>query len=595
MAGMDKDRYVAVIDQDKVTDEVRDIATKYDPLNRSGRGEGFHVDDDGELHIDDENVMEEHRLIEKKIPNDAVKILRLPVEEGQLVHQYGENSFRLYELPAPVEGQVVGLLGRNGVGKSTALQILAGLLTPNLGGYDEQPAMDDVIDRFRGTAIQNHLEAVRDGEVDAAYKPQQVDRIPDQHSGTVHDLLAENDEQDRLDELAAALEIETVLDRSLDDLSGGELQRVAVAATLLQDADLYLVDEPSSYLDIGQRLSLAELLREVAADGAKVVVVEHDLAALDLLADTVHLLYGEPGGFGVVSNPLSVKNGINRFLEGELPDENLRIRDEAIDFHTRKERRVDTEQEILSFPAMEKSFDTFSLETAAGSIHEQEVLGVLGRNALGKTTFAKMLAGELQPDTATVDVAASISYKPQYIDTEFDGTVRMLLRQEADIHSQRFKTRIKNPFDLEQLYENRVQDLSGGELQRVGIAAALGRDADMYLLDEPSAYLDVDRRVQLAKQLRTFVEAEETACMVIDHDLMLLDYVADRSIVFHGEPGVEGRATAPLGAADGINRFLADIGITFRRDPDTGRPRANTPGSQKDEEQKDEEDFFAAD
>ncbi|MDY6768882.1 MAG: ATP-binding cassette domain-containing protein, partial [Candidatus Nanohaloarchaea archaeon] len=137
-------------------------------------------------------VMEEHTLIQKKIPNDAVKILRLPVEEGQLVHQYGENSFRLYELPAPVEGQVVGLLGRNGVGKSTALQILAGLLTPNLGDYDTDPALDEVIDRFRGTAIQNHLEALRAGEVEAAYKPQQVDRIPDQHSGTVRDLLQEN-------------------------------------------------------------------------------------------------------------------------------------------------------------------------------------------------------------------------------------------------------------------------------------------------------------------------------------------------------------------------------------------------------------------
>ncbi|MFC7193920.1 hypothetical protein ACFQL4_03500 [Halosimplex aquaticum] len=102
------EEYVAVIDQDEVTDEVRDIAVKYDPLNRSGR-EGFHVTEDGELHIDDSKVMAEHRLIEKKIPNDAVRIVPLPSASGQLVHQYGENGFRLHELPIPEEGSVVGL------------------------------------------------------------------------------------------------------------------------------------------------------------------------------------------------------------------------------------------------------------------------------------------------------------------------------------------------------------------------------------------------------------------------------------------------------------------------------------------------------
>ncbi|MDY6769202.1 MAG: ribosome biogenesis/translation initiation ATPase RLI [Candidatus Nanohaloarchaea archaeon] len=517
MDDLEKGKYIAIVDQDKVTDEVRDIATKYDPLNRSGRGEGFHVDDDGELHIDDENVMEEHRLIEKKIPNDAIKIVRLPTEEGQLVHQYAQNGFRLHELPAPVEGKVVGLLGRNGTGKSTALKILAGLLKPNLGNYDEDVSWDELIQQFRGTEIQNHLEALKEGEVEAAYKPQQVDRIPEENAGTVQELLEANDERNALDELVERLELDAVADRPLDELSGGELQRVAVAATLCKDADLYLVDEPSSYLDVGQRLNLARLLRDVAAE-RQVMVVEHDLATLDLLSDNIHILYGEPGGFGVVSNPMGVRNGINRFLEGMLPEQNLQIREASIDFHTRKERQVGEEADILSFPALEKAFDTFSLATEAGTIHEQEVVGILGRNALGKTTFAKMLAGALEPDSGSVPEQVDISYKPQYIDTDFDGTVRQLLSREADIYAQRFKTRIKNPFDLEPLYESDVESLSGGELQRVGIALALARDADLYLLDEPSAYLDVDRRVQLAKQLRTFVEKEETACVVVDHD-----------------------------------------------------------------------------
>ncbi|MDY6774141.1 MAG: ribosome biogenesis/translation initiation ATPase RLI, partial [Candidatus Nanohaloarchaea archaeon] len=572
MPELEKGRYIAVIDQDKVTEEVRDIATKYDPLNRSGRGEGFHVDDEGELHIDQENVMEEHRLIEKKIPNDAVRIMRLPTEEGQLVHQYDQNGFRLYELPAPVEGKVVGLLGRNGTGKSTALRILAGLLKPNLGDFEGERDWDEIIGEFRGQRIQNHLEALKEGEVEAAYKPQQVDRIPEGNKGTVQELLEENDGRGELENLMERLELEEIADRRLSELSGGELQRVAVAATLLKDADLYLVDEPSSYLDVGQRLKLARLLRETAEE-RKVVVVEHDLATLDLLSDNIHILYGEPGGFGVVSDPMGVRKGINRFLEGKLPEQNLQIREESIDFHTRKERQVEHE-EVLSFPPLEKSFSEFSLETSGGEVHEQEVVGILGRNALGKTTFAKMLAGALEPDGGEVPGSAAISYKPQYIDTDFEGTVRQLLSQEADIYSQRFKSRIKKPFDLEQLYESGVQDLSGGELQRVGIALALARDADIYLLDEPSAYLDVDRRVSLAKQIRGFVEKEETSCMVIDHDLLLLDYVSDRAMVFEGIPGKEGHGTEIRGAEEGINRFLETMEVTFRRDPETGRPRA---------------------
>ncbi|MDY6776633.1 MAG: ribosome biogenesis/translation initiation ATPase RLI [Candidatus Nanohaloarchaea archaeon] len=588
----DKGRYIAVIDQEKVNQEVRDIATKYDPLNRSGRGEGFHVTDGGELHIDQEEVMEEHRIIENKIPNEAIRILRLPTETGQLIHRYGENSFRLYELPTPVKGRVVGLLGRNGTGKSTALKILAGMIKPNLGDYDGEKTWDEIIGEFRGKEIQNHLEALKDGEIEAAYKPQHVDSIPEKHSGRVRQMLEENDETGRMDELVDDLGLEEILERELEELSGGELQRAAIAATLLKDADLYLVDEPSSYLDVGQRLNLARVLREAAEDG-RVLVVEHDLATLDLLSDNVHILYGDPGGFGVVSHPLSVKKGINRFLEGKLPKEDLQFREESIDFHTRKERSVEAADEVMEFPRLEKSFDSFHLETEAGEIHEQEVLGIFGRNALGKTTFARMLAGALEPDEGEVPENASISYKPQYIETGFDGTVRELLSREADIYSQRFKTRVKKPFDLEQLYESGVQDLSGGELQRVGIALALSRDADLYLLDEPSAYLDVDRRVSLAKQIRSFVENEETSCLLIDHDLLLLDYVSDRAMVFQGTPGKEGVGNSPESEEKGLNRFLSDMGITFRTDPETGRPRANKPGSQKDREQKEAGEYYA--
>ncbi len=586
-----KDRYAAVVDQDEVTDEVRDVAVKYDPLNQSGRNEGFHVTEDGELHIDDEKVMEEHRIVANRIPNDAIRIVRLPAERGELVHQYGENGFRLYELPAPGEGSVVGLLGPNGVGKTTALRILGGSLTPNLGRLDDPPDWDAVVRTFRGTGVQSYLETLRDGDVRAAYKPQRVDRLPERYDGPVRGLLDRRDDRGALAATADRLDLDGLLDRDVADLSGGELQRVAIAATVVADADVYLVDEPSSFLDVGHRLGVARTLRDLAED-ARVVVVEHDLVSLDVVADDVHVLYGEPGGFGVTSRPLSVRRGINQFLEGYLRGENVRIRESAVDFLRRPERSADDDA-LVEFPALEKSFPSFSLRVEPGEIRRGEVVGVLGRNALGKTTFVKLVAGVLDPDVGGIDADVSVSYKPQYVEPSFDGTVRELFEANVDVYARGFDAEIERPFDLDAVYDAEVADLSGGELQRVGVALALARDADLYLLDEPSAYLDVDRRVSLGAQLRGFVERTGAPCLVIDHDLLLLHYVADRAMVFEGEPGSAGVGRSPQPVRDGIDRFLETVGVTFRRDPNTGRPRANKPGSRKDREQKRTGNYYA--
>lgn len=588
-----KDRFVAIIDQDLVTEEVKDIALKYDPLNRSGGREGFHVTEEGELHIEDEAVIEEHSIVANKVPNDAIRIVRLPAERGQLVHQYGENGFRLYELPAPQEGRVVGLLGENGTGKSTALSILGGLLKPNLGAYDDEPDWEEVVQTFRGTAAQRYLEALRDGDVRATYKPQRVDRLAERYEGRVGDLLAERDERDAREEAVDRLDLDELLDRDVDELSGGELQRVAVAATVLVDADTYLIDEPSSYLDVGQRLTVGRALRDLA-ENRRVVVVEHDLVTLDLLADDVHVSYGEPGGFGVVSHPLSVRRGINAFLAGFLQAENVRIREDAIDFQRRPQRADRSGDVVLSFPELEQRFDGFSLRTESGEIRRGEVLGVLGRNGLGKTTFARLLAGDLDPDAGEVASVATVSYKPQYVQPSFEGSVEALFEREVNVRGPGFDARIRRPFDLDPLFDRDVDELSGGELQRASTALALARDADLYLLDEPSAYLDVDQRASLAGALRRFVERGDEACLVVDHDLLLLHYVADRTMVFEGEPGVQGVGRSPQSVDAGLNRFLARTGVTFRRDPDSGRPRANKPGSRKDREQKAAGDYFAA-
>lgn len=177
-----------------------------------------------------------------------------------------------------------------------------------------------------------------------------------------------------------------------------------------------------------------------------------------------------------------------------------------------------------------------------------------------------------------------------YLDEEFEFPVDRA--RVVDIHSQSFTRRIQDPFELEPLYDRSLGSLSDGELQRTGIALCLARDAELYLLDEPSAFLDVSRRVSLADKFHQFSKRTEHPVLVVDHDLFVINRVADRLIVFGAEPSRHGQASAPQAMRAGMNAFLPSLGITFRRDQRTGRPRVNKPGSQLDRRQKSRGEYY---
>ncbi|OYT53661.1 MAG: ribosome biogenesis/translation initiation ATPase RLI, partial [Candidatus Altiarchaeales archaeon ex4484_2] len=216
-----------------------------------------------------------------------------------------------------------------------------------------------------------------------------------------------------------------------------------------------------------------------------------------------------------------------------------------------------------------------------GVLYRSEVLGILGPNATGKTTFIKMLADVIKPDNREIGYNLKVSYKPQYIKPSAE-TVRCL----------KLKTYFIKKLNLAHLLESRLDELSGGELQRVAVADCLSQDADLYLLDEPSAYLDVEERLRLAKYLRRFSEDNETSVLVVDHDILLIDYLSDKLMVFSGKSGRHGGASESLSLRDGMNLFLKEMDVSFRRDLDSGRPRANKPDSVKDREQKKKGEYY---
>jgi len=532
----------------------------------------------------------------KRCPFKAISIVNLAEElSEEKIHQYGPNSYRLYRLPAPREKTVIGLLGRNGVGKSTVINILSGLLKPNLGRSPE-PSWDEVIEYFKGTALKEHFEKIASDELRVSVKPQAVYNLVNVWSGDGLTLLHMMDQRNVMRELISKLNLENAVNRPVSQLSGGELQRLSIAVAAAKDADIYFFDEPSSYNDVYQRLAVAEVIMDVAKTGKCVFVVEHDLTILDYLCDQVHIIYGEPGVYGVVSGIMSTRAGINAFLDGYLPEENVRFRDRKINFdvYAPREDKLDTVP-LLEYSELEKSYGSFRLKVAPGNLKLAEVVGVVGANALGKTTFLKMLAGVEKPDSGRISSLSKISYKPQYLSPPkgFQYVKELLDHVYGkDVTSTPEFNEIIVPLRVDKLFEKEISKLSGGELQKVAVVAALLQDADIYALDEPSAFIDAEDRVELAKIIQRYIRLKNRTAIVVDHDVQLIDIISDRMIIFSGEPSVSGFAGKPSNKEEGMNSFLKTLQITYRRDLSTGRPRINKPGSKLDRQQKEEGRYY---
>jgi ATP-binding cassette subfamily E protein 1 len=492
---------------------------------------------------------------------------------------------------------VLGLLGQNGIGKTTALKILSGETRLNLGNCENTIEWQEIIQHFRGSTLQEYFLKLSSGEFKVVHKPQYVDRIPGVFSGKVGDLLEKVDERDKMKLLSGHLQLKAVWDRTLDVLSGGELQTVAIAATICREADVYLFDEPSSYLDVKQRLQAARAIRSLIEDGKTVIVAEHDLAVLDYLSDQICVFYGIPGVYGIVSHVHGARIGINIYLQGFIPDENVRFRKEPIIFHVKPPAAgLTTGETLVKWDGIKKSYEEFELSATPGEAKQGEVVGIMGPNGIGKTTFVKILAGveKIGIGDESTQYGLVVSYKPQYISAEYKGTVEGLLKQigEEKFETSWYQSQILQPLNVQPLLERDVTELSGGELQKVAIAACLSRKAQLYLLDEPSAYLDVEERLSMARTIRRVVESQNVTALVVEHDVVAQDFIADRLIIFTGDPGVYGIANPPTNLRNGMNTFLKDMGITFRRDPSTKRPRVNKEGSKLDRYQKEIEEYY---
>ena len=587
---------VAVLDRDLCQPRKCGLeCIKYCPVNKSG-ADCIVLNEETKKAQIDEDICNGCGICVKVCPFDAITIINLASELAEdKIHQYGANLFRLYKLPTPKKGEVVGLLGRNGMGKSTVVNILSGSLKPNLGMYEDPPEWDSILKHYSGTELKGHFESIMRGDIRAAIKPQQVHHIAQMFNGTGKELVEKYDERGVADSLVRELNLENSMEQRLDEVSGGELQRIAIAVAASKDAEFYFFDEPSSYNDVFQRAGVARVIQGLAKIGKSVMVVEHDLTLLDFLSDYIEVLYGESAAYGIVSNVLSTKVGINVFLDGYLPNENVRFRDKKFSFDVSTSTdEFHSGVELVSYPRLEKRYAKFSVQIEAGSVKKGEILGIMGANALGKTTLMKMIAGVEEPESGKIGRGAKIAYKPQYLQNSSDAEVISVLDMANgnSVEGSQEEEQILEPLRIKKLYNKAINNLSGGELQKVAVAACLLQKAELYALDEPSAFLDVEDRIAVAKFLQKFVRSFGRSAIVIDHDLQFMDLVSDSMVIFEGQPGISGTATRPMPKSDAMNRFLRSLGISFRRDEKSLRPRVNKLESRLDKEQKEGGNFY---
>lgn len=576
---------IAILDRDLCTRKKCGYqCEKVCPVNRMGE-ECIVTEEDTQFPRINEFLCIGCGLCVKKCPVGAITIINIAGESGDPIYQYGVNSFRLYNLPLPREG-LCGIVGRNGIGKTTALNLLSGKLSPNFGQHDKEFSKPEILERLP-IATRRYFESEAETELKVSYKPQMVDKLRGAFTGTVEKLLKQMDERNAFQDAVEKFRLQKILKRKIAQLSGGELQKVSLAACFLKDASIYYVDEPCNYLDIEERLRTSLVLKDFA-EGRKMVVVEHDLAILDYMSDYIYIFYGEENGYGVSSGIKSTRAGINEYLSGFLKEENVRFRDREITFSKYSERETHTKSRF-SYSPLKKSFTGFEFSSDGGEIRKGEIVGIVGKNALGKSLFVKMLAGVEKPDEGAPG-EFKVAYKPQYIQPQPDTTVFQLFLSK-DIDAQVAET-AKRELELIKLMEKELTELSGGELQRVSIAYALSLKADIYLFDEPTAFMDVEQRLRFSDLLRRTIAETEKCAFVVDHDVVFVDSIAHRLMVFDGESSVQGHASSPLSKREGMNAFLHMAGITMRRDKDSRRPRINKPGSVLDREQREKNEYY---
>jgi len=486
-------------------------------------------------------------------------------------------------------GERIALVGPNGSGKTTILRVLAGREEPDAGtielagsarvGYLEQqpqfPAGHTVWDEAHD-ALRDLVSLARDAERLAAALAQAEDDVERRRLGERFDHLQhELHHRDaynldhKIERVLAGLDFPPETYRqNVEQLSGGQQNRLLLAKLLLEEPDLLLLDEPSNHLDIEATEWLESHLVE---SNQALILVSHDRYFLDKVADrTLELFRGTvdsyPGNYTAYQRQKAERLEVQRRTYEKQQTEISKMEDfvrrhhygqkhaQAEDRRKKLERieRVEPPREIASprmaFPEatrtgdivlrvehLAKAFDQPLFADLSFDILRGEKWGILGPNGSGKTTLLRCVLGRCQPDAGRTILGAGV--RPGYFDqlleclddeTQVLEAVRPPHKEFLDQQRRDLLARFGITGDLA---FQKVGSLSGGERNRVALARLAALDPNFLLLDEPTNHLDLWAREALEKAIRQF----QGTVLFVSHDRYFLNRVADRLLVV--EPG----------------------------------------------------------
>ena len=553
-------------------------------------------------------------------PFNAIRIINLPEQkQEEVVHRYSRNGFKLYRIIEIESNCVMSLIGKNAIGKSTIIDILSNKFLPNFEKFDKEinlkksnkknnSEIKEIVKHF-DEKMKNYFTKLYSNKIKLSIKEQKIKKSVSMYGNiNVRDYLEEMNIEfnERNTETFNDLELEELLDNNIKTLSGGELQKLLCWVTTTKDANFYIFDEPTNFLDIKQRIKVSKLIKSLVSENVYVLVIEHDLSMLDYVADKVNIIYGEGGSYGIVSkSSMTISEGLNQYLEGFIEKENTRFREEPFNLRTYNNLILDESKEkdnneniklnIVNYEEHLVKYENFELRIPDGNIKlDGSINIILGENATGKSTFMNYLSSKKD---------LGISHMPQHINIKMfqrkDKTYLTVMEImfhyiKKEYINPVFKSDIVKTLGIDKLENKYIDELSGGELQKVIICLTLGRPANIYLLDEPSSNLDIENRLECVKVIKKFVLNSKKCVFVIEHDIMIsvaLSQEKNSKILLVSKDNNKDNLikkcsiSQPMLSEEGINLFLQELDITMRLS-NHNRPRINKLNSQIDKKQR---------
>ena len=482
------------------------------------------------------------------------------------------------------KGDHVALVGPNGAGKSTLVNIITGVLEPDSGRVDLHPSirvgvLEQQPEYVAGKTVWDEAATALEELATLTEQAQRVAEEMAQAMGQEQEALAER--YDRLQEklfqqdaynldyrieriLSGLGFVDSEFEKTVDQLSGGQKNRLALAKLLLAEPDLMILDEPSNHLDVDATQWLEKFL---AASTATILLVSHDRFLIDQVSHkTIELHQGTieiyKGNYSAYMRQKDERNAVLRRTYEKQQDEIARLEEfvrrhigsqkttQAEDRRKKLQRMelVNPPREIIApamgFPKPERSgdiviraehvskaYDFPLFQDLTFDILRGQKWGILGPNGTGKSTLMKILNGEVEADEGEIHIGAKVksAYFDQHLTcVDSDKEVVEAIRPDHKEFVERERRDVLARFGItKEMVFKKVSQLSGGERNRTALAWLSTRDANLLYLDEPTNHLDLWARDSLEKTLNDY----EGTVVIVSHDRYFLDQVCDMLLV----------------------------------------------------------------